>query len=104
MKKTDLLTLVTTLAMSLTFALSAKAQRQEPPEMNSEMKSAFEACAKEISLPDRESGVRPTKEQFDKMDACLSAKGFKKPEHRAHHDHKCDDEQSQQSENGSASE
>lgn len=104
MKKTELSTLTIIATMSLAFTLSAQAQRQEPPEMNSEMKAAFEACAKEVSLPERESGVRPTKEQFDKMDTCLSAKGFKKPERRAHHEHKCDDEQSQQNESESTSE
>jgi len=104
MKKTDLLSLTMVATISLAFTLSAKAQRQETPEMSSEMKAAFEACAKEVSLPERDSGVRPTQEQFKQMDSCLSAKGFKKPERRAHHDHKCDDEQSQQTESDTTSE
>lgn len=72
----------TLLLSCLTLSMAyAQDQRKGPPEMNAETKAAFEACAEEVGMPDRESGERPTKEQHEAMKTCLDKKGIKMPQH-----------------------
>ncbi len=65
---------------------TSMAQNHQPPEMDAKTKAAFEACASANSLPQPGSGQRPTKEQRDKMDACLAEKNVSLPRH-PHHQH-----------------
>lgn len=57
------------------------------PEMSAEMKAALDECHTSLNIakPDRNSDTRPTREQMDKLKACVEAQGFElpaPPEHR----------------------
>lgn len=66
--------LVSSLMLSIAYARDHKG-----PHMDAETKAAFEACAEEVGMPDRESGERPSKEQHETMKTCLEGKGIKHP-------------------------
>ncbi|WP_409479643.1 hypothetical protein [Pseudobdellovibrio sp. HCB154] len=68
----------TLLASCLMLSL-AYARDHKGPHMDEETKAAFEACAEEVGMPERESGERPTKEQHEAMKTCLEGKGIKPP-------------------------
>lgn len=67
--------LVSSLMLSVTYARDHKG-----PPMDEETKAAFEACAEEVGMPDRETGERPTKAQHEAMKTCLEGKGIKPPQ------------------------
>lgn len=70
--------LISSLMLSIAYA---RDQRQGPPQMSGEMKEAFDTCAEQVGMPDRESGERPTKEQHEAMKTCLEGKGITPPQH-----------------------
>lgn len=72
--------LISCLSLSIAYARDQKDGGGRPP-MSDEMKEAFDACATEVDMPDRESGERPTKEQHEAMKTCLEKKGIILPEH-----------------------
>ena len=68
--------LVSSLMLSIAYA-----RDHQGPQMDTETKAAFEACATEVGMPDRDSGERPTKAQHEAMKTCLEGKGITPPEH-----------------------
>jgi hypothetical protein len=70
--------LISSLMLSIAYAGDKK---HKGPPMDEATKAAFEACATEVEMPDRDSGERPTKEQHEAMKACLTKKGIALPEH-----------------------
>ncbi len=77
---------LTTSLMLGTAMAQQQGQRPDgpPPQMDAATKAALEACmsSSDTALPARESGVRPTREQIEKFDACVVAKGGTVPKHR----------------------
>ncbi len=53
----------------------ARGQKQGPPPLNDEAKSAIEACG--LSLPER--GQRPSREEHEAIKSCLSEAGIERP-------------------------
>lgn len=70
--------LISSLMLSIAYA---RDQKKGAHPHNPEMKEAFDTCAKQAKMPDRDSGERPTKEQHEAMKACLESKGITPPQH-----------------------
>lgn len=71
--------LVSSLMLSIAYARDQV--KHHGPPMDDETKAAFESCATEVGMPERDSGERPTKEQHEAFKTCLEGKGLTPSEH-----------------------
>ena len=53
--------------------------KHQKPNMSSDMKQAMDDCAKRMDVK-MSHDSRPSKSDMKKMQACMSAKGYEKPE------------------------
>lgn len=59
-------------------------ERPRPPKMDEATKAKVDACAKEVGMPARDSGTRPSRELHEKFKACLAKQGIELPEPPPH--------------------
>ncbi|MGO2339616.1 MAG: hypothetical protein ACTH5M_03335 [Psychrobacter sp.] len=62
---------------------SNHSHNQQKPAMSADMKKAMDDCAKKAGVK-MSKDSRPSQSDMKKLDACMSAKGYEKPEGHGH--------------------
>ena len=69
-----------TLLLTLTLIISTSSfARGGGPGQDSGFKEAMDACASELGISKPERGGRPSQEEMETMDECMSGKGYERP-------------------------
>ncbi|MFK3990044.1 hypothetical protein ACI2JM_06965 [Psychrobacter sp. NPDC064578] len=79
MKKLLFIVLASTVGISACASNGTSDHNHKRPAMSSEMKQAMDDCAQRVGVKmSKES--RPSQSDMKKLEACMTAKGYKKPE------------------------
>ncbi|MBH0085626.1 hypothetical protein I6E84_05265 [Psychrobacter sp. SCQQ22] len=81
MKKLLFILLASTVGVAACASSGTSDHNDKRPAMSAKMKQAMDDCAKKAGVKMDKDG-RPSKSDMKKLESCMTAKGYKKPEGR----------------------